>query len=119
MPAAGRYNQPFVIEAAEETTSSSGAVKLNWENATQIAERWGEILSQSSREVFIARQITPEIKAVIRMQGFLALKIKMRIRHKYDGRAWDIAAVRTTDGCAPVNASELLVDCTEGMKAGS
>ena len=120
MRPAGQYNQPLIIEQAAESQSAARATVIDWDNATLIAETWGEILPGTSREVALVRQVTPSITTVIRARGcYVAVTDKMRVRHKYDGRTWDITAVRTNDGNAPQYSEELLLDCVEGMRAGS
>jgi head-tail adaptor len=116
---AGRKNQPLAIESPNESLSDARAPKVEWSSPILVCERWGEILGAGSREVFRARQNSPETSVVIKIQGFAVITTKMRVRHKGDGRVWDIKGVEPQDGKAVQHSSDVWLRCEEGMRAGS
>lgn len=113
------YNQPLIIEAATESLSDARAPKVNWSNPTEVCKRWGEIVTGDSRELFRARQNSPELQAIIKIQGFAVITTKHRVRHLGDGRVWDITGVEPQDGKAVQHSSDVWLKCVEGMRAGS
>lgn len=116
---AGDYTEPLVIESGTETVSASRASKIDWSNPVEFCRRWGQILAEGSREVFRARQNSPETNVVIKVQGYAAITTKMRVRHLGDGRVWDIIGVEPQDGKAVQHSGDVWLRCVEGTRAGS
>jgi SPP1 family predicted phage head-tail adaptor len=106
------------IESAPEVRSASGASRYDWDNAAVVGERRAKIEIGDGREVYRARQIMPEVEAVITIRGRLNVSPRMRVVHA-DGRKWDIVGVETTDGKSPIHAEAIRLNCIQGVRQGS
>lgn len=119
MTPAGDFRHRVTIQAATETTTTSGAVVQDWGTPVTIGSRWAHIEASGGRETFRARGINPEVDAVIRLRGgHLAVTQKHRVLHS-DGRKWDITIVDTSDGKDPANSDEIVLTCVRGLRQGS
>jgi len=119
MTPAGDFRHRVTIQAATETTTTSGAVVQDWNTPVLIGARWAHIEASGGRETYRARGINPEVDSVIRLRGgHLAVTQKHRVLHS-DGRKWDITVVDTTDGKAPADSEEIVLTCVRGLRQGS
>lgn len=114
---AGQFRHPITIESAPEVRSPSGASRFDWDNPSVVAQRKAKIEIGDSREVFRARQIMPEVEAVITVRGRVNVSARMRVVHA-DGRKWDIVGVATSDGKSPINAEYVHLNCIQGVRPG-
>lgn len=115
----GEFKHRVTIQAATETTTSSGAVVQDWGTPVTVGTRWAKIESDGGRETYRARGINPEVDAMIRLRGgHLAVTQKHRVLHS-DGRKWDITVVDTADGKDPANSEEIILTCVRGLRQGS
>jgi len=112
---AGHLTHRVTIQSNTPTVSASGAETPSW---STFASRWAEIIPETAREFYAARQLNAEVSLVLRCPGFMAVTTAMRVLHS-DNRVFDIVGIRPQDGKAPTNSAELLIDLVEGKRKES
>lgn len=112
---AGQRNHRVTIQQNTPSVSASGAETPSW---SAFAQRWAEIIPESSREFFAARQLNAEVSLLLRCPGFAAVTTAMRVLHS-DGRVFDIVGVRGKNGKSPALAEEITLDLIEGKRKES